>query len=437
MIAGAVCAALVAAAPARADNWYPHPSNAQWQYEWTDSTYNTAGTVEDVTVGSQNDPSGCGWTLQWSAPSASLTGLADSGTACFADQDFGLVNTDWSSTPPSADMPILCATASGCPNSLASALYNVIWGSRSPVLSEPVLQGTTWNSTGGASNEATSTSQLSGPPARQDAGISERRGRRGGSLADRARGYVRRRLRERHADHVVGVRGGAGQGGVRSRRWQRLERVPASGRTSRRSALPDQNYFPLTQGLTGTYKWTNTKHLRQPEVEKVAIDAVSNRSARDRRQERLRPDSAWSATYGFTVRLDGVRNIFGSTSAASLAKFPPLGHSRHFFTPVDLMTYGYNPLLPAYPVPGSSWNSGNPRDFEITASPERRPWSASAGCASRRGRFHALEVRSVLNQPGHPFGSGVRTMWLAPGRGLVKLVFQHRDGSTSVVELIG
>jgi hypothetical protein len=45
-------------------------------------------------------------------------------------------------------------------------------------------------------------------------------------------------------------------------------------------------------------------------------------------------------------------------------------------------------------------------------------------------------VRSVLSQKGHPFGSGVRTMWFAPGRGLVKLVFKHRDGSTSVVQLI-
>jgi len=52
------------------------------------------------------------------------------------------------------------------------------------------------------------------------------------------------------------------------------------------------------------------------------------------------------------------------------------------------------------------------------------------------GRFAALEVRSVLTQPGHPFGSGVRTMWFAPGVGLVKLVFHHRDGSVSTVQLI-
>ena len=52
------------------------------------------------------------------------------------------------------------------------------------------------------------------------------------------------------------------------------------------------------------------------------------------------------------------------------------------------------------------------------------------------GTFQALEVRSVLTQAGHRFGSGVRTMWFAPGRGLVKLVFDHRDGSVSTVQLL-
>jgi hypothetical protein len=27
-------------------------------------------------------------------------------------------------------------------------------------------------------------------------------------------------------------------------------------------------------------------------------------------------------------------------------------------------------------------------------------------------------------------------MWFAPGRGLVKLLFQHRDGSRSLVQLV-
>ena len=52
------------------------------------------------------------------------------------------------------------------------------------------------------------------------------------------------------------------------------------------------------------------------------------------------------------------------------------------------------------------------------------------------GTFQALVVRSTLKQTGFPFGSGTRTSWFAPNRGLVKLCFQHGDGSVSTVELV-
>jgi hypothetical protein len=69
-----------------------------------------------------------------------------------------------------------------------------------------------------------------------------------------------------------------------------------------------------------------------------------------------------------------------------------LGHGLHFFTQVDLMTYGFNPLLPAYPEVGAKWRSGNPRDQQVY---------------------------------------GVTGM-----RGLVKLALHHRDGSVSLVQLL-
>ena len=52
------------------------------------------------------------------------------------------------------------------------------------------------------------------------------------------------------------------------------------------------------------------------------------------------------------------------------------------------------------------------------------------------GTYKALVVSSTLKQAGFPFGSGTRTMWFAPGKGLVKLVFRHADGSVSLVELL-
>lgn len=53
------------------------------------------------------------------------------------------------------------------------------------------------------------------------------------------------------------------------------------------------------------------------------------------------------------------------------------------------------------------------------------------------GTFRALVVESRLAQKGFKFGSGVRTSYFAPDKGLVKLVFTHGDRSVSTVELQG
>ena len=45
----------VLAGPAQADaSWLPHPADATWTYEWSDSSYNTTPTKEKVTVKEQN-----------------------------------------------------------------------------------------------------------------------------------------------------------------------------------------------------------------------------------------------------------------------------------------------------------------------------------------------------------------------------------------------
>jgi hypothetical protein len=52
------------------------------------------------------------------------------------------------------------------------------------------------------------------------------------------------------------------------------------------------------------------------------------------------------------------------------------------------------------------------------------------------GTFHALAVVSTLTESKFPYGSGAREAWFAPGKGLVKLVWKHADGSVSTVELL-
>jgi hypothetical protein len=445
----ALLVSLFAVTAASADQWWPHPANAQWNYQWSDSAYNKGGTGEAVTVASENDSSGCGWNLSWEttsiSASSSSTATPDDGTMCFEDQDTGVVNTNWSSSPPPSAMPILCPwpvnpnNGDACANSLSSALFNVIWGTRVPVLSEPLLLGTSWNSTGGAYNDVTSSSQFLGMqtvkvpafPGGVQAAVVRANINTQGDLGDPYGSGVRTtwwvygvgpvQIQFRHS-------GGAGAP-VTSVELEATNLAPVP-------PPPVQNYFPLTVGLTNKYKWTNKKHLPQPEIEKVTIAAVANRSARFDVKSVKGPIRT-VGQYGFTVRNDGVVDDGASAQAATLVKFPPLGHSRHFFTPLDMMEFGFDPVLPAYPVIGSGWSSQRgSQDFEVFGVTGH---STVLGVKTVRvpfGTFHALEVKTTLHQPGHRFGSGVRYSWFAPGRGLVKLVFDHGDRSVSTVVLI-
>ena len=119
--------------------------------------------------------------------------------------------------------------------------------------------------------------------------------------------------------------------------------------------VSDIDYFPFTKGATSTYRWTNTKHLAKPEVEKVTVNQVVNNSAQFTVKSVSGPIKV-AGSYGFSKRVGGITNLFGSTSSASLATFPPLGPAsaaktkrNHFVTPFDMMTFGFNPILPAVP----------------------------------------------------------------------------------------
>jgi hypothetical protein len=436
---------LVAASPAAASDWLPHAADATWTYSWTDSTYNTTPTKEKVTV---KDTKGASFVLAWTTEGQDNSDDApvSIGTISFQDSPGGLINTDWSSNPPPAAFPILCATLASCGNSLASTYYNLIWGTRVPVLAEPLLQGTTWASTGGARGDVTSaceyvrTESITVPAFTMPVTASKVQCEitQAGALGDPYGSGVRTtwwvygvgpvKIQFAHA-------GGVGAPVTTS--------VLQSTNQVAKAPPGDIDYFPLQKGLKGTYRWTNAKHFKTPSVQSFVIDQVVNASARFSFKSVSGPLKVAGA-YGFTSRLDGVTNLWGLTKAASLAKMPPLGPKsaaadkrRHFHTPFDLMTFGFNPLLPAYPASGDSWK-GSPggRDFAIYGVTGTTAVTGVQSVHVPAGTYRALVVKSTLKQAGFPFGSGARTSWFAPGKGLVKLVFRHGDGSVSTVELI-
>ena len=442
---GALLVALLLAVPAQADGWLPHSSDATWTYQWTDSVYNTTPTNEIVTV---KNSAGNSFTLAWTTDGANNPDGApqSAGTVSFQQTNFGIVNTDWSSTPPPSSFPILCASLASCGNSLASSFYNVIWGARAPVLFEPLLAGTSWSATGAAQNDVTSSNDYQGTemvtvpafPQPVLAAKIQSQITQAGALGDPYGSGVRTTWWAYGVGPVKVVFQHAGGSGapVTTVELQSTNQTPAT-------PPADAQYFPLQIGLKGTYSWTNAKYFNKPEVESYSVDQAANETAIAKVSSVSGPLKVAGA-YQFTTRLDGITSVASAVKAASLAKLPPLGPSslpankrRHFFTPFDLMTFGFNPVLPAYPTTGETWASDpKSRDFSIYGVTGSSRVVGVQTVKVPAGTFRALVVASVLKQPGFPFGSGTRTCWFAPGRGLVKLVFRHGDGSVSTVQLV-
>ena len=438
-------AAVVPATASAADSWFPHAPDATWTYEWSNSAYNPTPTKEKVTVKEQK---GISFVLDWTtqdqgnAPEA----VSSVGLMAFQETSSGLINTDWQSSPPPSSFPILCATVTRCGNSLASTLYLLIWGNRAPTLAAPLLAGSSWASRGGAEGDVTSSSRYVGReritvPAFPEPVIAAK---------------VRTDITQ------AGAIGDPFGSGVRTVWWVYgvgpvkvvFEHAGGSDAPTTTSVLhstnqqpvmppPDTNYFPLTKGKKARYRWTNTKHMKQASVQELLVEESVNNSARVAAKHISGPIRV-AGSYGFTLRTDGITNIWGATQAASKAKFPPLGprnapvgQRRHFFTPYDLMVYGTNPVIPAYATPGARWAVKVPsRDFSVYGATGSTRIIGLRTVKTPAGKFRALAVQSTFKQAGFRFGSGTRTSYFAANRGLVKLVFRHGDGSVSRVDLV-
>jgi hypothetical protein len=438
------CLALVCAPSAAATSWLPHPGDATWTYSWSDTVYVKTPIKEKTTVGEQK---GASFTLNWTTrgldnPPDSIESV---GAIQFQETPAGLINTNWASTPPPLELPVLCPTLA-CNNSLASTWYYLIWGTRTPVLPEPLLRGAEWTTTGGAQGDVSSSNRYVGQelvtvPAFQNP------------------------VRAAKVVSTVTQAGALGDpygSGTRTVWWvygvgpvkMTFQHAGGSGApvttavldSTNQTALPppsDANYFPLEKGRSLTYRWSNSKHMQKPSVARFSVDTAAQSSARFVVKSVSGPLKV-AGSYGFSTRATGVTNLWGDTQAATQLKFPPLGPAalpkakrRHFFTPFDLLTFGFNPVLPAYGTVGATWGSSTTSqdwlNYGVSGSSRITGFERVTVPA---GTYRALVVRSTLKQAGFPFGTGTRSAWFAPGVGLVKLVFRHGDRSVSTVELL-
>jgi hypothetical protein len=442
---GALLATHATFASDTSDDWLPHPHGATWTYKWTDSVYAPTPTLEKVTV---KKASGQNFILAWTTSGLDNpdSAVSSTGTVSFQDSDEGIVNTNWSSGPPPSNFPVLCAQEASCGNSLASTYYNVIWGSRNPVLAEPLLKGITWAGSGGSQNDVSSTSTYLGQqqvtvPAFSHpltAAVVRSQITQAGAIGDPYGSGIRTTWWVYGVGPVKVVFQHAGGTGapIMQSALQSTNLAPARTPT-------DLDYFPLVKGRTLTYEWTNTKHLPKPEIETLAVDAVVNNTARFTIKKATGPIRV-KGSYGYSKRVEGVTNLWGNTASAATTTQPQLGpagapaNSRnHFASPFDLMDFGFNPILTAYPGAGQTWGSSrSSSEFTTYGVTGTATVLGIQTIHVPAGTFQALAVRSKLLQPGFPYGSGTRTCWFAPGRGLVKLVFDHGDHSVSTVVLL-
>ena len=125
-----------------------------------------------------------------------------------------------------------------------------------------------------------------------------------------------------------------------------------------------------------------------------------------------------AGSYTFATRLGGVTHLSGFTRAATRVEFPPLGprelpsdQRRRFFTPFDLMVFGFSPVVPVYPRKGQtlaqlarrprlarlrrhgSLEGDRPAQGQDPRGPLQAPWSYARRCGSRATASAAARAR--------------------------------------------
>jgi hypothetical protein len=421
-----------------ATQWLPRSDGAEWAYTWSDSAYAPVPRTEHYALTQRDDRD---FRLTWSDVGVPADQEPIGGWMDFRASDAGLLNLDYQATPAPKRFPLLCPTVVLCGNSISGSLFLTIWGSRSPVIAEPLVRGAVWDSLGGAGNDVIANNRYLGHEIIKVPAFPAP------VITAKIRSVITQ----------TGALGDPYGSGVRTVWWVygvgpvqiRFEHNGGETTTSQlvgttlvpRPLPSDLDLMPLQTGVVGRFRWRNDRHMKKWSTQRFEIRGVSNHTARFDVRDVSGPIKV-RASYVFTSRLGGLMNV--STvyqSVATRSRLPKLGPRdgaegrRRYVTAFDLMSYGFNPVVPAYATAGQTWEPAvGTRDFEINGVTGTSRVLGTRTVKVPAGRYRAVGVRSTLRQTGHRFGSGSRTSYFAPGVGLVKLTFRHADGSTSTVE---
>lgn len=424
-----------------AAQWLPRSDGATWVYQWGNSAFSPP-RAERYTVTAR---SGTGFRVAWEEFGLRADESPANGFADLRHTDAGLINTNFQSTPVPPQFPVLCGTAARCSNTLAGTLFQVMWGTRSPVLAEPLVAGTSWNSVGGTTNDVTAANRYRGVvdvsvpafPAPVKAAKIESVITQAGALGDPF-GSGLRTVWWVYGVGPVKVLFQHTSGETSYAALQQTNLVPIAPPS-------DANLMPLALGAESTYRWRNSRHMKRWSEQRLTVAASANNTSRINVLDTGGPIDV-NASYLFSNRLGGLTNVTTRVRRAETsARLPALGPANgpegraRFVTPLDLMTYGFNPVFPSYAVDGQTWRSSREsRDFAVFGVTGSSTVLGERTVRVPAGRYRdAIAIRSRLRQSDHAFGSGTRTMYFAPGVGLVKITFRHADGSTSTVEKTG
>ncbi len=215
VVLAAAVSALVLVPAAAADGWLPHPADATWTYEWTDSVYNPTPTKEKVTVKEQK---GNQFTLAWTTQEQGNDPAApvSLGLMAFQESASGLVNTDWSSNLPPPDIPDPLRVADAMQQQYCQHVLPADLGNPCARVARAAPDGHPVDVDGRCAGRRVERVRLRRYRARHGAGVPRPGARReGAERGDPGRRH-RRSLRQRCPDRLVGLRSRPGEDRLRA-----------------------------------------------------------------------------------------------------------------------------------------------------------------------------------------------------------------------------